>query len=110
MSKAISITNIVLGVVVKTKFITSHHKAFQQYVEYVDRDEAKQEDRSVGHSFSLYQDYMGDPNKTSSLFTHKYNRLTEEQKAELKESFEEAQKNNSRLFHIKRDLNTKRRN
>ncbi|QJX81235.1 MobP2 family relaxase [Priestia megaterium] len=98
MSKAISRTNIVPGVVVKTKFITSHHKAFQQYVEYVDRDEAKQEDRSVAHSFSLYQDYMGNPNKTSSLFTHKYNRLTEEQKADLKESFEEAQKNNSIMW------------
>ncbi|MCF6799929.1 relaxase MobL [Bacillus sp. ET1] len=98
MSKAISRTNIVPGVVVKTKFITSHYKAFQQYVEYVDRDEAKQEDRSVAHSFSLYQDYMGNPNKTSSLFTHKYNRLTEEQKADLKESFEEAQKNNSIMW------------
>ncbi|MEH7338932.1 MobP2 family relaxase [Priestia megaterium] len=98
MSKAINRMNIVPGVVVKTKFITSHHKAFQQYVEYVDRDEAKQEDRSVAHSFSLYQDYMGNPNKTSSLFTHKYDRLTEEQKAELKESFEEAQKNNSIMW------------
>ncbi|MCM3255682.1 MobP2 family relaxase [Priestia aryabhattai] len=98
MSKAISRKNIVPGVVVKTKFITSHHKAFQQYVEYVDRDEAKQEDRSVAHSFSFYQDYMGNPNKTSSLFTHKYDRLTEEQKADLKESFEEAQKNNSIMW------------
>ncbi|MGG4385273.1 MobP2 family relaxase [Priestia megaterium] len=98
MSKAINRTNIVPGVVVKTKFITSHHKAFQQYVEYVDRDEAKQEDRSVAHSFSLYQDYMGNPDKTSSLFTHKYDRLTEEQKAKLKESFEEAQKNNSIMW------------
>ncbi|AQU77036.1 MobP2 family relaxase [Priestia megaterium] len=98
MSKAINRTNIVPGVVVKTKFITSHHKAFQQYVEYVDRDEAKQEDRSVAHSFSLYQDYMGNPHKTSSLFTHKYDRLTEEQKAKLKESFEEAQNNNSIMW------------
>jgi hypothetical protein len=98
MSKAINRTNIVPGVVVKTKFITSHHKAFQQYVEYVDRDEAKQEDRSVAHSFSLYQDYMGNPDKTSSLFTHKYDRLTEEQKAKLKESFEEAQKNKSIMW------------
>ncbi|MGZ0880111.1 MobP2 family relaxase [Priestia megaterium] len=98
MSKAINRTNIVPGVVVKTKFITSHHKAFQQYVEYVDRDEAKQEDRSVAHSFSLYQDYMGNPDKTSSLFTHKYDRLTEEQKAKLKESFEEAQNNNSIMW------------
>jgi hypothetical protein len=98
MSKTINRTNIVPGVVVKTKFITSHHKAFQQYVEYVDRDEAKQEDRSVAHSFSLYQDYMGNPDKTSSLFTHKYDRLTEEQKAKLKESFEEAQKNNSIMW------------
>lgn len=98
MSKAINRTNIVPGVVVKTKFITSHHKAFQQYVEYVDRDEAKQEDRSVAHSFSLYQDYMENPDKTSSLFTHKYDRLTEEQKAKLKESFEEAQKNNSIMW------------
>ncbi|MCM3186934.1 MobP2 family relaxase [Priestia megaterium] len=98
MSKAINRTNIVPGVVVKTKFITSHHKAFQQYVEYVDRDEAKQEDRSVAHSFSLYQDYMGNPDKTSSLFTHKYDRLTEEQKTKLKESFEEAQNNNSIMW------------
>ncbi|MFS8602522.1 MULTISPECIES: MobP2 family relaxase [Priestia] len=98
MNKGINRTNIVPGVVVKTKFITSHHKAFQQYVEYVDREEVKQEDRSVAHSFSVYQDYMGNPDKTSSLFTHKYDRLTEEQKAKLKESFEEAQKNNSIMW------------
>jgi hypothetical protein len=41
---------------------------------------------------------MGNPDKSSSLFTHKYDRLTEEQKVDLKESFEEAQKNNSIMW------------
>ncbi|PEU54125.1 hypothetical protein CN395_25850 [Priestia megaterium] len=91
-------STVVPGVVLKTKFITASHKAFQEYVDYVDREEAKRELGAHEKLFSLYQDYMDNPNKTSSLFTQHSDRLTGEQKEELKKGFEEAQRNNSIMW------------
>lgn len=72
-------STVVPGVVLKTKFITASHKAFQEYVDYVDREEAKRELGAHEKLFSLYQDYMDNPDKTSSLFTQHSDRLTGEQ-------------------------------
>jgi len=62
-------SSVTPGVVLKTKFITSDKKAFQDYVDYVDREEAKKEQGAHEKLFTLYQDYMDNPDKTSSLFT-----------------------------------------
>ncbi|SFH60646.1 hypothetical protein SAMN04487776_1409 [Priestia megaterium] len=86
------------GVVLKTKFVTSDKKAFQDYVDYVDRDEAKNEQGAHEKLFTLYQDYMDNPDKTSSLFTQQSDQLNEEEKKHLKKLFEKAQKNNSIMW------------
>jgi len=91
-------SSVTPGVVLKTKFVTSDKKAFQEYVEYVDRDDAKKDQEAHEKLFSLYQDYMNNPDKTSSLFTEHSDQLNEEEKKELKGLFETAQKNNSIMW------------
>jgi len=91
-------SSVTPGVVLKTKFVTSDKKAFQEYVEYVDRDDAKKDQEAHEKLFSLYQDYMNNPDKTSSLFTEHSNQLNEDEKKELKGLFETAQKNNSIMW------------
>ncbi|MEH7035623.1 MobP2 family relaxase [Priestia megaterium] len=91
-------SSVTPGVVLKTKFITSDKKAFQDYVDYVDREEAKKEQGANEKLFTLYQDYMDNPDKTSSLFTQQSNRLNKEEKKQLKKLFETAQKNNSIMW------------
>ncbi|KRF46405.1 hypothetical protein ASG98_17700 [Bacillus sp. Soil531] len=91
-------SSVTPGVVLKTKFVTSDKKAFQEYVEYVDRDDAKKDQEAHEKLFSLYQDYMNNPDKTSSLFTEHSDQLNEYEKKELKGLFETAQKNNSIMW------------
>ncbi|SFQ46369.1 MobP2 family relaxase [Priestia endophytica] len=93
-----STSTLTPGVVLKTKFVTANQKAFQEYVEYVDREEAKKEKGKGEQDFSLYQDYMHNPQKTSSLFTEEFNVLNEEEKKELKTKFQTAQKNQSIMW------------
>jgi len=40
-------SSVTPGVVLKTKFVTSDKKAFQEYVEYVDRDDAKKDQEAM---------------------------------------------------------------
>ncbi|MFL7944409.1 MobP2 family relaxase [Priestia megaterium] len=93
-----STPSVIPGVVLKTKFVTSDKKAFQDYVDYVDRDEAKKEQEVHEKLFTLYQDYMDNPDKTSSLFTQQSNHLNDVEKKQLKKLFEKAQKNNSIMW------------
>ncbi|WP_394549130.1 MobP2 family relaxase [Priestia aryabhattai] len=93
-----STSSVIPGVVLKTKFVTSDKKAFQDYVDYVDRDEAKKEREVHEKLFTLYQDYMDNPDKTSSLFTQQSNHLNDVEKKQLKKLFEKAQKNNSIMW------------
>ena len=89
---------VIPGVVLKTKFVTSDKKAFQDYVDYVDRDDAKKEQDAHEKLFTLYQDYMDNPDKTSSLFTEQSDQLNAQGKKQLKKLFEKAQKNNSIMW------------
>ncbi|MEJ9313768.1 MobP2 family relaxase [Priestia megaterium] len=93
-----SAPSVIPGVVLKTKFVTSDKKAFQDYVDYVDRDEAKKEQEVHEKLFTLYQDYMDNPDKTSSLFTQQSNHLNDIEKKQFKKLFEKAQKNNSIMW------------
>ncbi|WP_455931316.1 MobP2 family relaxase [Priestia aryabhattai] len=86
------------GVVLKTKFVTSNLKAYKEYVDYVDREDAKKEYGAHEKLFTLYQDYLANPNKTSSLFTDQSNQLNGQEKKQLKKLFEKAQKNNSIMW------------
>ncbi|MFC7060819.1 MobP2 family relaxase [Halobacillus seohaensis] len=86
------------GVVLKTKFVTANKKGFQDYVQYVDREEAKGKGKAHRSMFSLYNHYMDDPDKTSALFTQQSDRLSAEGKQGIKSLFEQAQKKNSIMW------------
>lgn len=93
-----SSVKVVPGVVLRTRFVLSGRSDFKNYVDYVDREEAKNEKQLNEKMFSLYQDYMGNSEKTSSLFTEKSNRLSELEKKQLKNLFKTAQENNSIMW------------
>ncbi len=86
------------GVVLKTKFVLPSSDAFQNYIEYVDREEAKSEVKLNPKMFEMYQEYMGNPEKTSALFTEHANHLSESEKKALKEMFKTAHENGSIMW------------
>ncbi|WP_028784619.1 MobP2 family relaxase [Thalassobacillus devorans] len=86
------------GVVLKTKFVTANKKVFQDYVQYVDREEAKGKGDAHRSMFSLYNHYMDDPDKTSALFTQQSDHLSVDGKQGIKSLFEQAQKKNSIMW------------
>ena len=87
---------IMAGVIFKTKFVESGSKTFKNYINYINRDEAVRCD--VDREYDLFNDYMGNPQKTSALFTSDKDFLSEEQKNELKCVFSSAQDKGSLLF------------
>ncbi|MBU8757269.1 hypothetical protein KM927_27765 [Priestia megaterium] len=92
------VSSVTPGVVLKTKFATSNLKAYQEYVDYVDREDAKKENGAHEKLFTLYQDYLANPDKTSSLFTGESDGLNEQEKKNLKQVFETAQANKSIMW------------
>lgn len=92
------VSSVTPGVVLKTKFATSNLKAYQEYVDYVDREDAKKENGAHEKLFTLYQDYLANPDKTSSLFTGESDGLNEQEKKKLKQVFETAQANKSIMW------------
>ncbi|PEM85644.1 MobP2 family relaxase [Bacillus toyonensis] len=99
MNNAVPVQSFVTpGVVLKTKFVLQSSDAFQNYIDYVDREEAKSEVKLNPKMFETYQDYMGNSEKTSALFTEQANRLTESEKKSLKEMFKTAHENGSIMW------------
>lgn len=94
MAKAVDKINA--GVVVATRFVVPGDQIFTEYVNYMDRDEATRNENFI--KFSAYQDYMGNPNKTTSLFTADKDQLKADEKQKLKNAFEVAQKNDSLMW------------
>lgn len=84
------------GVVVVTEFCRPHTSKYQGYIDYINRTEAVRNENTA--KYNLYQDYMGNPKKTTSLFTAEKNELTLKEKNDLKEIFSEAQKNESIMW------------
>lgn len=87
---------IVSGVTVMTEFCGSSSKLFGNYIEYINRDEATRTKNF--DKFNIYNDYMGNPKKSSGLFTKTKDKLTEEEKQELKDVFQTAQDNGSLMW------------
>ncbi|MDT3496055.1 relaxase MobL [Bacillus toyonensis] len=99
MNNAVPVqSSVTPGVVLKTKFVLPSSDAFQNYIDYVDREEAKSEVKLNPKMFETYQDYMGNSEKTSALFTERANRLTESEKKSLKEMFKTAHENGSIMW------------
>ncbi|MDM5196509.1 MobP2 family relaxase [Fictibacillus enclensis] len=87
------------SVIVKSRFVLPGSQTFKDYIDYVDRNNAKRESIKENNvDFMNYQDYMGNQEKTTSLFTNQFDWLNEEQKAKLKRTFSIAQKNESILW------------
>lgn len=86
------------GIVVITKFVRSSSNVFSSYIKYMDRDEAVN-GGAIHSSYSAYsEEYMGNPEKTTGLFSMDYDQLSEEIAQIYKEQFEQAQKNGSLLW------------
>lgn len=84
------------GVVFKTKFVEAGNNAFKSYIGYIDRSEAVRKD--ADNKYDLFNEYMGNPEKTTGLFTEDKDLLSDMQKAELKEVFSSAQKKGSLMY------------
>lgn len=77
------------GVVLVTKFIRPKSKAYAGYIDYIDRDEAVRNEYS--DKWNGYADYMGNPEKTTEMFGAGSDRLSAEEKQQLKRDFISAQ-------------------
>ena len=88
--------DIKAGVVIMTKFCKVHSSHFTSYIDYIDREEASRTKNS--NKYNLYQDYMGNPEKTTGLFHSEKNELTMEDKRQLKDIFKTAQENGSLMW------------
>lgn len=84
------------GVIFKSRFCSPTKKTFGNYINYIDRDEAVRNDNLS--KFSLYNDYMGNSEKTTGLFTENKDFLTQNEKKELKDIFKTAQENESVMW------------
>ena len=84
------------GVVVVTQFCKSNSKAFSSYVDYIDRKNAVRNDNIS--KYNLYQDYMGNPDKSTGLFTETSDLLNAEDKKQLKEAFKQSQLKDSLMW------------
>lgn len=84
------------GVVVVSKFVFSSSKTFSSYIDYMNRDEAIR--NKSFNRYSLYNDYMGNPEKTTGLFNKDTDLMSENEKLNSKELFAKAQKNKSILW------------
>lgn len=85
-----------VGVVHKVRFISSNNKKFNNYISYIGRDEATRNHNF--EDFSLYNDYMGNPEKSGALFTKNRDFLSEKESEKLKELFSNAQENKSIMW------------
>lgn len=77
------------GVVLVTKFIRPKSKAYAGYIDYIDRDEAVRNE--YFDKWNGYADYMGNPEKTTEMFGAGSDRLSAEEKQQLKRDFISAQ-------------------
>ena len=95
------------GVVVVTKFVdkqlelvkeyrSKQLQTFQSYIDYIDRPDAARNDNY--QKYSLYNDYMNNPEKTSGLFTAEKDRLSESDIKILKQAFQKAYESDSIMW------------
>lgn len=97
------------GVVVVTKFVDKHSsknkkaiKTFADYINYCDRTDAIRNNYfskyNLVSAYGEYNDYMGNPEKSTGLFTKDCDALSQEQKKALKEAFQTAYDSDSIMW------------
>lgn len=84
------------GCIVKTKFVTANSDIFSGYIDYIDRETAVRNE--FVSSYSVYADYMDNPEKTTDLFTSDSDHLSFEETEQLKMVYEIAQENGSPMW------------
>lgn len=84
------------GIVLKVRFQQSGTKEYDKYIDYMNRD-ADERDKHF-QDFSMYNDYMGNPKKSSNLFSMENDSLSEANKKVIKGQFRKAQKNGSLMW------------
>ncbi|WP_077706711.1 MobP2 family relaxase [Virgibacillus dokdonensis] len=94
------------AVVLRSKFVTPRSSAFNDYINYMDREDAKQHVKMDVLSdkendfdvFYQFMDYMDDEEKQGELFTSSKDRLDAKEKQTVKELFQLAQQNESPMW------------
>lgn len=85
------------GLVAVTKFVRPGSAVYASYINYMDRDEAVH-GGEIHPDYSAYsENYMGNPEKTTGLFSMDYDRLSEDTAQIYKQQFRQAQENGSLL-------------
>lgn len=84
------------GVVLVTKFIRPKTTVYAGYIDYIDREDAIRNNYS--EKWNGYIDYMGNPEKTTGLFTANQDNLSPNEKKSLKKLFENAYENNNLMW------------
>ena len=86
------------GLVAVTKFVRPGSAVFASYINYMDRDEAVH-GGEIHSDYSAYsEEYMGNQEKTTGLFSMDYDRLTSDTAQVYKNQFQKAQENGSLLW------------
>ena len=70
--------------------------AYKGYIDYITREETQRNNAFA--TFNLFNDYMGNPGKSTGLFTAGKDALSYKEKKDLKKIFETAQKNGSMMW------------
>lgn len=94
------------AVVLRSKFVTPRSSVFNNYINYMDREDAKQNveiNNASDHEnefdvFYQFMDYMDDEAKQGELFTADQDYLNDMEKQKVKKQFQVAQKNESPMW------------
>lgn len=76
----------------------SEERKFSDYLDYLNREAAKQDKDGNIITYEQYTDYMGDPEKTTGLFSSVKDILLEDDIKDMKEKFDKAEDNGSVLW------------
>ncbi len=88
------------GVVLVQKFIQPGGKAYTGYVDYMDRPEAigSRSDLRDYDIFGTYQEYMGNPEKSTGLFNDDEDYISSAEKEQMKKIFNQSGKQGGILY------------
>lgn len=89
------------AIVTVSKFTTSQTKKFSNYIKYIGRNEATRTEKFKEYNLNKldgYNHYMGNPEKSSGLFTKYKNDLNKSDLKTLKNQFQKAQTNDSVMW------------
>ena len=84
------------GIVLMNEFCTGNSKLFGGYINYMNRENAVRNEHM--EEYNIYHDYMGNPEKSTGLFSNRPGKLDQKEKERMKKLFKEAQDNGSLMW------------